>query len=81
MIDVYADWAEALDGCTIGAISHGIELSKKGQHPPNQGEFVAHCQTYNPPMPILIESKLSPEQIEINRKRIADIVAQLSGRK
>ena len=81
MAEVYADWAESLDGCTIGAISHGIELSKKCQHPPNQGEFVAHCQSYKPAMPIMIDCKLSPEQIESNRKRIAKIAEMLAGSK
>lgn len=79
MQDVYKDWAEALSGCTIGAINCGIALAGNEPHPPNQHEFIAHCQKY---IPVSVVPKLgnnfTPEQIEINKKRIADIVANFA---
>lgn len=82
MQDVYADWAEALAGCSLAAINHGIGMAKNGQHPPSQGEFLAHCMTYKPNNHVLkLELKLSPKQVEINRKRIAEIAEMLSRKK
>ena len=78
MQDVYLDWAESLQSVSIAAIDHGIREAKKEQFPPSQGEFVAHCRTYKPAELLKITSKLSTEQIEINRKRIADIAAMLA---
>lgn len=81
MQDVYQDWADALRDCSLGAINYGIEQSKKDAHPPSQGEFVKHCQQYQPAQLLKLESKLSPEQIEKNRARIAEITKSLSMRK
>lgn len=82
MQDVYTDWAEALAGCSLAAINHGITQAKNGQHPPSQGEFLAHCRAYKPNDCVLkLELKLSPEQVEINRKRIAEIAEMLSRKK
>ena len=78
MQEVYQDWADAMQDISLGAINHGIKLSKQQPYPPNQGEFIAYCQTYKPSMPLMIESKLTPEQIEENRKRIAGIAAMLA---
>ena len=75
---VYADWAEELQSLSLGAINHGIAQSKALAHPPSQGEFKALCQSYKPAMPIMIDCKLSFEQIEANRKRIAGIAEMLA---
>lgn len=79
--EVYADWAEAADGLSLGAINHGIELSKKNQHPPSQGEFIENCRLYKPALPTMIDCKITPEQLKANRKRIADIAKTLAGSK
>lgn len=82
MVEVYQDWAEALQQQSLGAINFGIETSKAEIHPPSQGEFVAHCKRYNPNAGVLrLESKLSKEQLEANRERIATIARSLAGRK
>lgn len=78
---VYADWSERLVGTSLAAINHATELSTDMPHPPNRGEFVALCQTYKPALPTMIDCKLTPEQIEANRKRIADIAKTLGGSK
>ena len=73
---VYADWAEELGSMSLGAIDHGVKAAKNCPHPPSQGEFKELCRGYKPAMPLMIESKLTPEQIETNRKRIEAIVAE-----
>lgn len=79
MTSVYQDWADAVDDFTLGAINFGIEASKADPHPPNQGEFIAHCKRYNPNASVLrLDSKLSQEQIEKNRARIAEIARSLA---
>ena len=78
---VYADWAKALGELSLGAIDHGVNAAGDCPHPPSRGEFKALCQAYKPAMPLMIESKLSPEQIAVNKKRIADISAMLAARK
>ena len=47
---VYQDWAEALYGCSLGAIDNAIYLAKQSEHPPNQGEFKELCRLYKPPV-------------------------------
>jgi hypothetical protein len=82
--EVYLDWAnnEAMGNLTLGAINYGIEISCNGQHAPNRGEFIANCRHYNPVSATLkIERRISPEQIESNRKRIAGIAEMLSRNK
>ena len=76
--DVYADWADAMQGLSLGAINYGIEISKTGEHPPSQGEFVKNCKGYKPAELLKIECKLTSEQREANRQRIADIAKNLS---
>jgi hypothetical protein len=74
---VYADWAEAMQPLSLGAINFGIEQAKKEAHPPSQGEFVKHCADYNPNQNVLkLESKLSDEQIAANKERIAALAKQ-----
>ena len=84
MRDVYADWAEALQGCSLGAIQFGIELAKlePGNNPPTQGQFVAFCRKYEPVQNVhQIVHRLTPEQIEANKRRIAEIAANLANKK
>jgi hypothetical protein len=76
--DVYADWAERMQGLSLGSINYGIEISKGGEHPPSQGEFINNCKGYKPAELLKIESKLTPEQREANKQRIADMVKNLS---
>ena len=78
---VYEDWADALTEFSLGAINHGIESAKNLQHPPSQGEFKELCRAYKPSMPAMLEHKLTPEQIERNRARIADIAKNLAASK
>lgn len=80
MADVYTDWAESLGGYTLGAINCGIALAGDEKHPPNQHEFSEHCKKYTPPQTNApkLQHNFTPEEIEINKKRIADIVAGLA---
>lgn len=76
--EVYADWAEQMQEFTLAAINHGIEVSKQDGHPPSQGEFKKNCRGYKPPELLKIGVKLTPEQIEKNKQRIAEIARNLA---
>ena len=81
MQDVWKDWADALQGCSLGAIKHGIDLAKldTGNNPPTQGQFLALCKTYKPAVNKLqLVHRLTPEQIEENKRRIAEITNNLA---
>lgn len=78
---VYDDWADAMQGLTLGAINHGIELSKSERNPPNQGEFVDHCRKYRPEGVLKLSHRLTPEELERNRERIAKIAVEFALRK
>lgn len=68
--DVYLDWVEAMQGMTLGAINHAIEMSKSNIHPPSQGEFIAHCRHYVVPVNNLLLVHKSPERNEENLEKI-----------
>lgn len=77
---VLEDWAEALQGCSLGAIKHGIDLAKldTGNNPPTQGQFLALCKTYRQAVNKLqIVHKLTPEQIEENKRKVAELSSRL----
>jgi hypothetical protein len=76
--DVYADWADNMQGLSLGSINHGIEVSKVGDHPPSLGEFIKNCKGYQPAQLLKIECKLTQEQREDNKRRIAEIAKKLS---
>ena len=79
MQDVWKDWADALQGCSLGAIKHGIDLAKldTGNNPPTQGQFLALCKTYRPEVNKLqLVHRLTPEQIEENKRIIAEIASR-----
>lgn len=81
MQDVYEDWADALQACSIGAIQYGIFLAKSEQSrdPPTQGQFLAMCKKYAPEVNSnQLDHKLTPEQMEANRKRISEIAAEFA---
>lgn len=81
MHEVYADWADALQACSIGAIQYGIYLAKSDQsrEPPTQGQFVAMCKKYVPEVNHnQLDHKLTPEQMEANKKRISEIAAEFA---
>jgi hypothetical protein len=81
MADVYADWAESMQQLSLGAINFGIEAAKSGAHPPSQGEFVQHCKQFKPDTNVLrIESKITTEQQETNRARIAEIARKFAAK-
>ena len=75
--EVYADWAEAAGNLTLGAINHGIEQSKHCKHPPSQGEFIELCKQYKPEERLKLNHKLTPEQIEANKEKLKEIMANL----
>lgn len=81
MMDVHQTWSSEMPNMTLGAINHGISAAAKGEHPPNLGEFIKHCQTYKPE---LIETRLertwSKGEIETNQERLAGLVAMLKGK-
>lgn len=81
MTEVYQDWAESMSNLTLGAINYGIQESKHEKHPPSQGEFIAQCRKFVPPSVAKLDNKLSPEQIEKNKARIAEIIKQLGKHK
>lgn len=81
MQEVYADWADALQACSIGAIQYGIYLAKSEQsrEPPTQGQFVAMCKKYVPEINHnQLDHKLTPEQMAANKKRISEIAAEFA---
>lgn len=81
MQEVYADWADALQNCSVGAIQYGIFLAKSEQSrdPPTQGQFVAMCKKYVPEVNHnQLDHKLTPEQMEANKKRISEIAAEFA---
>lgn len=75
---VYADWAERMQDLSLGSIDFGIKVCGDMPHPPSKGEFFNACRGYNPPQLLKIESKLSPEQREANKQRMADIAKSLA---
>jgi hypothetical protein len=75
--EVYADWAESASNLTLGAINHGIELSKHCKHPPSQGEFIELCKQYKPEERLKLDHKLTPEQIEANKEKLKEIMANI----
>ncbi len=80
MQDVYADWADALQGFSVGAIQHGLDLAKldNASNPPTQGQFIALCKTYKPMSKPLLVHKITEKQLAENKRRIADIVSNLA---
>lgn len=78
---VYGEWADELSRCSLGQIRHGIELSKREKHPPNLGEFAELCRKYKASDVVKLEHKITPEQLEKNKRRIAEIAASLAKRK
>lgn len=81
MQDVYADWADALQACSLGSIQYGIMLAKSEQSrdPPTQGQFLAMCKKYVPEINHnQLDHKLTPEQMEANKKRISEIAAEFA---
>lgn len=81
MQEVYADWSESMQEFSLGSINYAIETAKELQHPPSQGEFKTLCRGYKPALPTMLGHKLSPEQIEKNRVRIAEMVKSLASKK
>lgn len=80
MQEVYADWADALQACSLGAIQYGIELAKteQGREPPTQGQFLAMCKKYEPvETELKLEHRLTPEQLEKNKAKVAELMASL----
>ncbi len=84
MQEVYADWADALQGNSLGSIQFGIDVAGDdiSPNPPTRGQFVAFCKRYKPvyDLPQIVH-RLTPDQIEANKARIADIAAKLAKRK
>ena len=82
MHDIYQDWAEALQDRSLGSIQHAIEVSKTYPHPPNQGEFLAHCGTYRPPLVELrLGHTISEADMESGRRKIREIAEMLAAKK
>lgn len=84
MQDVYEDWADELQGCSIGAIKFATETAKKEllEKPPTQGQFIAFCKKYQPVGNVhRLAHRLTPEQLEANKKRIAELAAGLIKKK
>lgn len=78
---VYEDWADALQGCSMGAIQYGIEAAKDGidPKPPTRGQFKALCKKYQPVQNVYrIAHRLTPEELEANKKRIEEVIAGLA---
>ena len=83
MNDVYADWADALQACSLGSIQYGIMLAKSEQSrdPPTQGQFLAMCKKYTPEINHnQLDHKLTPEQIAENKRRISEIAAKFAAK-
>jgi len=74
---VYRSWAEDLATYSLGAINYGIEVAKRDQHPPSLGEFIVKCQGYKPADAMRLEHRLTPEQLEVNRKRVQALIQAL----
>lgn len=84
MQEVYADWADALQGNSLGSIQHGIDVAKNeiAEKPPTQGQFIAFCKKYQPVGNVhRLAHRLTPEQLEANKKRIAELAAGLMKKK
>lgn len=75
MAMVYDEWAQTLRDCSIGAIAFATEESKKNDMPPSLGAFLKLCRDYKPEPILKLEHKLTVEQIERNKARLAEILA------
>jgi hypothetical protein len=72
--EIYQDWADDLGDFSVAAIGYGVEIARRQEQPPNLGEFMQLCRDYKPQDNLLkISRKLTPEQIEANRRRIRAI--------
>lgn len=80
---VYAGWAESLHDVSLGAIGFAVGKSKTElAHPPSLSEFRKICLEYVPPQSnvLKISHKLSEEQKQKNRERMAAIAEQFARR-
>lgn len=75
---LHANWAENLGEFSVGAIGYAMKKTSRAVMPPNLGEFIASCREYSPASSVLqLRRKFTPEELEANRKRIADIAEGL----
>ena len=77
-LDIYCVWAESMQDLSIGAIQHGVELSKQDEHPPNLGKFMDHCRKYKPKQ---VEARLnknpvSQEKAKENLEKLKKLLAE-----
>lgn len=82
---VKATWAEELAGFASipGAIADALTVQKADEWPPTLPKFLQVCRDQarrigTAPKGPVLEHKLSPEEIQRNRERIAAISASLS---
>lgn len=75
-------WAEKLAGfkdCPE-VIKHALDCAARAKFPPTLGEFLELCR--NAPRkeapPPALPHKLTPEELEANRKRAADLIAKFA---
>lgn len=75
---LHANWADNLGEFSVGAIGYAMKKTSRAAMPPNLGEFIAACREYNPESKVLqLRRKFTPEELEANRQRLADIAAKL----
>lgn len=82
LADVKHTWAEELASFTDNPECFGLalkSLTNENRFPPTLPEFVAICRRhYKRPMPVMLEHKLSAEDIEKNRQRVKGLAEQLA---
>lgn len=81
---VKATWAEELAGFAAipDAIKAALDAQKASMFPPTLPEFLQLCRDaahrFPAEKPMALEHKLTPEQIEINKQRIREMVNSLA---
>lgn len=81
---VKASWAAGLAGFAEipGAISAALEVQEVDEWPPTMPKFKQLCRAaanrIGKPLPIALDHKLSPEEIERNKTRISELSARFA---
>lgn len=77
--EVKADWAHELAGFKDhpDSIAYALKNMPDNGKPPTVLEFRAICRKAHEPTVPLLENKLTAEQMAVNKKRIAELIAKI----
>jgi len=79
VVEAKGQWAETLGKYSLETIKQALDFCAASvKYPPNLPEFVMICDNYHrPEQPLKLERKFSELEMEINRGRVANMIAGL----